>query len=128
MRLLFFVSLFLGIIYHYRDGLAYYFSFKTDKVLDQEASDKKLSDVRNYQVLEKNEDKAIGIDVSEYQGEIEWDDVETLDNDYEISFVFIRATVGNDRLDKRFAEIGSTPKRSILFEERIIIIVPMKIH
>jgi lysozyme len=102
--IIFFISLFLGIIYHYRDGLAYYFSFKTDKVLDKEARDKKLSDVRNYQVLEKNEDKAIGIDVSEYQDEIEWDEVETLDNDYTLSFVFIRATVGNDRLDKRFKE------------------------
>ncbi|MFL9831986.1 glycoside hydrolase family 25 protein [Flavobacterium sp. ST-87] len=102
--IVFFIALFLGTVYHYRDGLAYYFSFKTDKVLDKEARAKKLSDVRNYQVLEKNEAKAIGIDVSEYQGDIEWDAVETLDNDYKISFVFIRATVGDDRLDKRFKE------------------------
>lgn len=101
---IFFIALFLGVVYHYRDGLAYYFSFKTDKVLDKEARAKKLSDVRNYQVLEKNEAKAIGIDVSEYQGDIEWSAVETLDNDYKISFVFIRATVGDDRLDKRFKE------------------------
>ena len=102
--IVFFIALFLGTVYHYRDGLAYYFSFKTDKVLDKEARAKKLSDVRNYQVLEKNEAKAIGIDVSEYQGDIEWGAVETLDNDYKISFVFIRATVGDDRLDKRFKE------------------------
>ena len=102
--IVFFVALFLGTVYHYRDGLAYYFSFKTDKVLDKEARAKKLSDVRNYQVLEKNEAKAIGIDVSEYQGDIEWGAVETLDNEYKISFVFIRATVGDDRLDKRFKE------------------------
>ncbi|MFC3335549.1 glycoside hydrolase family 25 protein [Flavobacterium palustre] len=98
------VLLFLGIVYHYRNGLAYYFSFKTDKVLDKEAREKRLSDVRNYQVLEKNEGKAIGIDVSEYQDEINWDEVRTLENDNELSFVFIRATVGNDRLDKRFRE------------------------
>lgn len=93
-----------GVIYHYRNGLAYYFSFKTDKVLDKAAKEKRLSDVRNYQVLEKNESKAIGIDVSEYQGEIDWDVVETLDDDYQLSFVFVRATVGNDRLDQRFEE------------------------
>ena len=98
------VLLFFGIVYHYRNGLAYYFSFKTDKVLDKEAREKRLSDVRNYQVLEKNEGKAIGIDVSEYQDEINWDEVRTLENDNELSFVFIRATVGNDRLDKRFRE------------------------
>ncbi|MEO8253574.1 MAG: glycoside hydrolase family 25 protein [Flavobacterium sp.] len=96
--------LFLGTLYHYRNGLAYYFSFKTNKVLDKAARDKQISDVRNFQVLKKNETKAIGIDVSEYQDEIDWDVVETLDNDYDISFVFIRATVGNDRLDKRFEE------------------------
>ncbi len=96
--------IFCAIIYHYRNGLAYYFSFKSDKVLDKEAKEKSLSDVRNYQVLKKNGDKAIGFDVSEYQDQIEWTDVKTLDNDYELSFVFIRATVGKDRLDKRFEE------------------------
>ncbi|RVT75904.1 glycoside hydrolase family 25 protein [Flavobacterium sufflavum] len=96
--------LFLGIAYHYRNGLAYYFSFKTNKVLDKETRDKQISDVRNYQVLEKNDDKAIGIDVSEYQGEIEWDSVETMDDNFKLSFVFIRATVGKDRLDKKFKE------------------------
>lgn len=98
------VSIFFAILYHYRNGLAYYFSFKTDKILEKEAKDKRLSDVRNYQVLEKNENKAIGIDVSEYQDAIQWEEVRTLDDDYQLSFVFIRATVGNDRLDKRFEE------------------------
>lgn len=98
------VSIFFAILYHYRNGLAYYFSFKTDKILEKEAKDKRLSDVRNYQVLEKNENKAIGIDVSEYQDAIQWEEVRTLDDDYQLSFVFIRATVGNDRLDKRFDE------------------------
>jgi lysozyme len=98
------VLLFFGIIYHYRNGLAYYFSFKTDKVLDKDAKEKRLSDVRNYQILEKNDNKAVGIDVSEYQDEIDWDEVEAVDDDYQLSFVFVRATVGNDRLDKRFQE------------------------
>ncbi|HJS00991.1 MAG TPA: glycoside hydrolase family 25 protein [Flavobacterium sp.] len=98
------VLLFFGVVYHYRNGLAYYFSFKTNKHLDKKA-DKQLSDVRIYQVLDKNDVKAIGIDVSEYQDEINWDEVEILEEgDYPISFVFVRATVGNDRLDKRFEE------------------------
>ncbi|MES2239827.1 MAG: glycoside hydrolase family 25 protein [Bacteroidota bacterium] len=104
--------LFFGIAYHYRNGLAYYFSFKTNKHLDKEAKEKQLSDVRNYQVLEKNETKAIGIDVSEYQDEIDWDEVETLDGDYPISFVFVRATVGNDRLDKKFKENWLNAKKN----------------
>jgi lysozyme len=108
------VLLFFGIIYHYRNGLAYYFSFKTDKVLDKDAKEKRLSDVRNYQILEKNDNKAIGIDVSEYQDEIDWDEVEAVDDDYQLSFVFVRATVGNDRLDKRFQENWQSAKENHL--------------
>ncbi len=98
------ILIFFGIVYHYRNGLAYYFSFKTDKLLDKAAREKHISDVRNYQVLEKKGNKATGFDVSEYQEDIEWKEVKTLDDDYELSFVFIRATVGKDRLDKKFNE------------------------
>jgi len=108
------VLLFFVIIYHYRNGLAYYFSFKTDKVLDKDAKEKRLSDVRNYQILEKNDNKAIGIDVSEYQDEIDWDEVEAVDDDCQLSFVFVRATVGNDRLDKRFQENWQSAKENHL--------------
>jgi lysozyme len=62
--------------YHYRNGLAYYFSFKSNKVLQQE-EDKRISDVRNYQVLDNHAGKAIGLDVSEYQ-ENQLVDVDTL--------------------------------------------------
>jgi lysozyme len=44
----------------------YYFSFKSNKVLQQE-EDKRISDVRNHQVLDDHAGKAIGLDVSEYQ-------------------------------------------------------------
>jgi lysozyme len=89
--------------YHYRNGLAYYFSLKSTKTL-AEAKDKRLSDVRNIQILEKHEAKAIGIDVSEYQGPISWREVDSLEHQYGLHFVFIRASVGNDRVDKRFDE------------------------
>jgi lysozyme len=100
----FFILLLFGVGYHYRNGLAYYFSFKSDKILKEGAGTKRISDVRNIQVLENHEDKSIGLDVSEYQGEISWSYVDTLENKYPLRFVFIRATVGNDRLDKQFKE------------------------
>ncbi|PRZ20057.1 glycoside hydrolase family 25 protein [Flavobacterium granuli] len=96
--------LFFGLVYHYRDGLAYYFSFKSDKVLSDSAEEKRISDVRNFQVLEKKGAKAVGLDVSEYQGEVDWSEVDSLENKYPIDFVFVRATVGNDRLDRKFKE------------------------
>jgi lysozyme len=97
------VGIFLvGMVYHYREGLAYYFSFKSNKVLSETEESKEVSDARNFQVLEKSEGKTIGLDVSEYQEKINWSYVDTLEQKYPIDFVFIRATVGNDRVDSQF--------------------------
>ena len=89
-------------LYHYRSGLGYYLSFKSDKVLGDQKNAKHISDVRNFQVLEKHSGKSIGLDVSEYQGKISWSYVDTLEKKYPLHFVFIRATVGKDRKDHQF--------------------------
>ena len=114
--------------YHYRDGLAYYFSFKSDKITEEEPEAKSIYDVRNFQILERHQGKTIGLDVSEYQGEIRWSDVDTLEQKYPLHFVFIRATVGRDRNDLKFDPIGLAPKKIKSFVERIIITVPTKIQ
>jgi lysozyme len=54
--------------YHYSNGLAYYFSFKSNKVLQQE-EDKRISDVRNYQVLDNHAGK-VGLDVSYQENQL----------------------------------------------------------
>jgi lysozyme len=110
-----FVLLFIGIIYHYRIGLAYYLGFKSDKTQYDDAEAKRISDVRNFQVLEKHEGKAIGFDVSQFQGNIDWDLVETMEGNYPLEFVFIRATAGNDKVDARFKEnwLGAKEKKII---------------
>jgi lysozyme len=100
----FFILLFLGIGYHYRNGLLYYLGFKSYKIQFEKAEAKRISDVRNYQVLENHRGKAIGIDVSEFQGKIDWSLVDTIENEYPLEFVFIRATAGNDREDGQFEE------------------------
>ena len=98
----FFIVLMLGLGYHYRNGLSYYFGFKSDKISRANREAKRISDVRNFQVLEKHEGKSIGIDVSEYQGKISWSYVDTLENKHPLHYVFIRATVGKDRKDRKF--------------------------
>lgn len=98
------ILLFLGVGYHYRNGLLYYLGFKSYKLKYEQAEAKRISDIRNYRVLENHPGKAIGLDVSEYQGEIDWDLVEDFENEYPIEFVFIRATAGNDREDQQFDE------------------------
>lgn len=102
LLLIAFVLLFIGIVYHYRKGLAYYLGFKSEKVLEEDAVDKHLSDVRNIRVLENHKGKVIGIDVSEFQGKVDWEEVEILDEKYPVHFVFIRATAGNNRVDRQF--------------------------
>jgi len=48
--------------------------------------------------------KVYGIDVSEYQGDIDWDKVSTIFGEHTIYFVYIRATAGKDKVDERFTE------------------------
>ena len=102
----FVLLLFLAIgIYKFRDGFLYYLGFKTDKNVETlSKEERKLADIRIYEVLHKHDDKAIGFDVSEYQSEIDWEQTYHIDESFELSFVFIRATAGKNKVDKRFKE------------------------
>lgn len=88
----------LSIAYHYRSGLANYLGFRSHYKSDVDV----FSEARNLKVLEKNDGKVVGIDVSEYQGKIRWSYVDTIEEKYPLRYVFIRATVGNDRVDNEF--------------------------
>lgn len=46
--------------------------------------------------------KIYGIDVSHYNGNIDWDEVETIFGEHEIHFAFIRATAGKNKVDNKF--------------------------
>jgi lysozyme len=111
----FFILLIIGLGFHYRNGLLYYLGFKSYKLKYEQEEAKRFSDIRNFQVLDNHQGKAIGVDVSEYQGKIDWDLVENLENDYPIEFVFIRATAGNDREDAQFDEnwLGAKKRKMI---------------
>jgi lysozyme len=94
----FLIMLIFSVGYHYRLGLAYYLGFKSHYSSHTDV----FSEARNLRVLEKSKGKVVGIDVSEYQGKIRWSYVDTLENKYPLRYVFIRATVGNDRVDNQF--------------------------
>lgn len=109
--ILFFAFVF-GVVYHYRVGLAYYLGFKSEKVAKiSKVEEKRLSDVRNYQLLSKYEDKVVGFDISQYQGQIEWDKVEYVENTFLLQFVFIRATAGKDAVDTCFKDNWAQAKK-----------------
>lgn len=106
------IVLLLGTAYHYRTGLAYYLSFKTDKILKKNAEAKRIADIRNHQVLTKHAGRMVGIDVSEYQGNIDWASVDNIEGSFPIEFVFIRATAGNDRPDNFFKKNWANAKKN----------------
>ena len=99
----FFVLLFFVLtVYHYRDALEYYFSFRSRHEL-KETDVAKVEEARIFQVLKRHHPKVVGFDVSEYQGTIEWEEVKTVEDTFSLSFVFIRATAGKNHVDKKFA-------------------------
>jgi len=106
------IGLLLVTAYHYRNGLAYYLSFKTDKILKKDIEAKRIADIRNHQVLIKHAGKMVGIDVSEYQGIIDWTKIDNIEGSFPIEFVFIRATAGNDRPDNYFKQNWSNAKKN----------------
>ncbi len=91
----------ITIAFHYRNGLSYYLGFNKVNI-SSKYEEKQISDVRNFQILEKYKNKVAGFDVSEYQGKINWDEIKDIDNTYPLRFVFIRATAGKNKLDSKF--------------------------
>jgi lysozyme len=107
------LTLVLVTVYEYKDGFLYYLGFKTDKrIEDLSKEDRKIADIRIYEVLQKHENNAFGFDVSEYQSKIQWDSISNLEDEFEMSFVFIRATAGKDRKDARFDENWKNAKKN----------------
>ncbi|MGB0896390.1 MAG: glycoside hydrolase family 25 protein [Flavobacteriaceae bacterium] len=58
--------------------------------------------LRIFDVLQHHQDKTYGIDVSHYQGRIQWDKVSKIQDSFPLSFVFVRATAGSVKVDRKF--------------------------
>ncbi|MGH2665103.1 glycoside hydrolase family 25 protein [Flavobacterium sp.] len=100
-----FIFLFSVVLYSQKNALAYYLGFKTDKIVYAETRLVPLE-----KVLDTHIEKSFGIDISEYQDKIDWSKVKELEGGYPIEFVFIRATVGNDRADFKFKKYWKKAK------------------
>ncbi|HBI02062.1 glycoside hydrolase family 25 protein, partial [uncultured Flavobacterium sp.] len=108
----FLILLFIGITsYHYRDALAYYFSFRS-KHQTENNNATKVEEARIFQVLKRHEKKVFGFDVSEYQGKIAWEEIKTIEDTFQLKFVFIRATAGKDKVDSRFKQNWKNAKEN----------------
>lgn len=101
--ILVFTAIILILGYKYHNGLLYYLGFKTDKNIDAlTKEERKLANLRIYEIVSRHRDKVFGIDVSHYQGKIDWNELQAAEEDFPLHFIFIRATAGKDKTDKRF--------------------------
>jgi lysozyme len=99
------LSILLAWLYQNRLAIAYYFSFQSKHT--KQSFQKEVEDARVYQLIKKHQNSLLGIDVSEYQGKIDWKEVDSIDQKV-IHFVLVRATAGKDRKDLTFQENWKT--------------------
>lgn len=93
----------LGIVaYQYKDGILYYLSYKSKHSNSLSKEDTKLHDIRIYEVLTTYKEKTIGIDVSQYQDKINWNETKKINGSFAVDFVIIRSTAGKKKVDSQF--------------------------
>ncbi len=97
--------------YAYKTHFLSYLGFATKPYSALSNEEKKLSNKHIQNVLLNHDEKALGFDVSEYQSLIDWEKTYNIDESFEMSFVFIRATAGKNKIDKRFKENWKNAKQ-----------------
>lgn len=65
---------------------------------------------RNLELMDRHDNYIYGVDISQYQGRIKWIEVNTIHDKMPLDFVFIRATMGERKQDKRFDENWSAAR------------------
>ena len=99
-------------VYQFRDGVLYYLGFKTNKNVNAlSKEERKIADIRIYEVLSKHPDKVVGFDVSQYQGNIQWNEIRKIEDTFQLQFVFVRATAGKNKVDSQFKENWKQAKK-----------------
>lgn len=101
--------------YRFRHGVLVYLGFnkinnKQITVLTKE--ERKIGDLRIYEIISRHKDHIFGFDVSHYQGKIDWKSIERSKGDFPLDFVFIRATAGKDKKDTEFSRNWKQAKRT----------------
>jgi len=101
-----FIPLILVVVYslwHYRTALYYYGSTLFDRSATIAEKERNKYDARNVFLMTSHADKVFGIDISQYQGDIKWQEVNLINDRFVIDFIFVRATMGERKVDSKFA-------------------------
>lgn len=87
--------------YQKKDAVLYYLGFKI-KNSELSENQRKLEDKRINDIVGNHKGKIFGIDISQYQGTIDWENLEAIEEQFELKFVIVRATAGSNKLDTKF--------------------------
>lgn len=90
------------LLWHYRAGIKYYFKQINRTEEAGVTKDQNKHDARNVFLMTEHKDKTFGIDVSQYQGVIQWENVQLINDEFPIDFIFVRATMGEKAVDKKY--------------------------
>lgn len=88
-------------IWHYRYAL-YYLAYQRIEKNEAIKVASLTTQLRIFDVLQHHKDQTFGIDVSHYQGNINWNKVSKIQDSFPVSFVFVRATAGSVKEDRKF--------------------------
>lgn len=89
-------------LWHYRTALYYYSNTLFDRSATEVEKERNKYDARNVFLMTTHADKVFGIDISQYQGKINWEEVNLINDRFVIDFIFIRATMGERKVDTNF--------------------------
>jgi len=96
--------------WHYRYAL-YFLAFQRIENSEAIKVSSVTTQLRIFDVLQHHQQKTFGIDVSHYQGKIKWDKVAKVQDSFPISFVFVRATAGSIKVDRKYKTNWSKSKQ-----------------
>ncbi len=91
-------------IWHYRTAIFYYSKTVFSSSKNIQEKERNQYDARNVFLMTEHSDKVFGIDVSQYQAKIKWDEVNLINEKFVIDFIFIRATMGESKVDKQYKD------------------------
>lgn len=95
--------LIIFVLFHYRDGIRYYLTDLYEQFFKKEQSKEvTVHDFRAIEILEKHNDHLFGFDISHYQYDIQWKEIDSIYNKFALDYVFVRSTMGVDGVDAKF--------------------------
>jgi len=102
-------------VFHYRDGIGYFFTDLYERIFKEEGSKEvTVHDFRAIEILDKHNNHLFGFDVSHYQSDIEWKEIDSLYQKFAIDYVFLRSTMGVDGVDVKFDHNWKKSKSRLL--------------